>query len=431
MGGESSIHLEALKRAVVLAPDDLSARFALAEGLFTEGRFADAARQCAKVLAKEPNHANAQRLLTRAEGALGQRPDTARPEAWWDAAERFVAVGRFDDAIFFGEAFCRQHPDDARAWATLAGWCRRARLPLRARLAYGRALALTQRAPEVLEELTRLLKDSGDDDSVDLLSEAPQGNLSRALELLVDGDAPGARKCLALATDVEQRTGFFHRIRAELLLVEGEKERAQQSLSKALQFDARPFVAGRLARPLESKTPGRIGVLGWTPVGGAVSPMEAVAVVGQGTLKFTGNVGETGREAGLVAYTCLKAMGPALGIDGLLASYDLHLHFTDIQMGKEGQSSGLALTLAGLSAFRRKPLVARLGATGSITLHGEVQRIEGMYEKAVAAKLAGLRRVLHPRGNTADIKALPPLLREALEFIPVDTFDEALAHAFA
>lgn len=422
--------LDAKKRAVVLAPDDLVARFALAEALFAEGRFADAARQCAKVLAQDAAHANAQRLLAKTQGHAGQRPDTSQPTVWWDAAERFVEAGRYDDAILFGEAWCRRNQNEVDRWVELAGWCRKAHYPQRARLAFGRALALSQRAPPILEERDRLLRELGDDDSLDLLSEAPVGNLSRALELLIDGDVAGARRALALCTEAEQQTGFFYRIRAELLQVDGELARAESALARALKYDERPYVAGRLARALEPRTPGRIGVLGWTPFGGAVSPLEAVAAAGQGTLKFTGNVGETGREAGLVAYTCLKALGSALGIDALLAAFDLHLHFTDIQMGKEGQSSGLALTLAGLSAFRRKPLVPRLGATGSITLHGEVQRIEGLYEKAVAARLFGLRRVLYPRGNSAEVRELPALVRDQVEFVAVDSLDSALKHAF-
>jgi hypothetical protein len=318
-----------------------------------------------------------------------------------------------------------------KRWAELATWCARRRLTERARLAYGQALAITQRDPRILEERDRLLKALGDDDVVDLYSEAPIGPLHEALKLLVMGDLLGAKRALAMADPSLQSTGFFHRIRAEVWASEGESQRAKKALEKAKEFDARDYRPGKLAKLIDVRTPGRIGVLGWTEVGGAVSELEALAVVGEGKLRFTGNVKEQIKESCAVAFTCLKAKGPELGIEGLVLGMDLHLHFTDIETAKEGFSAGLAFTLAGLSALRRQPLFPRLATTGAITLHGEVQRIEGIYEKLVAAKLQGVRRVLYPRGNSADVKSLPPLVTQGLELFPVSSLNEALEHAFA
>jgi len=271
----------------------------------------------------------------------------------------------------------------------------------------------------------------GEDDSIDLLSEAPTGALREAVEALVAGEVTALKRALTTASPSERAHPFHDLLRGELKLASGDPTGARASFEAARSKDPRPYVEGRIAKRITFNVPGRIGVLGWTPVGGAVSPMEAAAVPGRGVLQFTGNVGETGREAGLVTFTCLKALSQRLGIEGLISSYDLHLHFTDIETGKEGVSSGLALTLAGLSAYRRKPLWPRLGATGAITLHGEVQRVEGISEKLVAASLAGLRRILYPRGNSADVRALPSIITRAIETIPVSSLDEALKHAFA
>jgi ATP-dependent Lon protease len=154
-----------------------------------------------------------------------------------------------------------------------------------------------------------------------------------------------------------------------------------------------------------------------------------MAVPGKGELHFSGNVGPTGKEAGQVAFTCLKARAGPLGIEALVRERDLHLHFTDTEMGKEGTSSGLALALAGISAYLHKPLRSRLGATGEITLHGDVRRVAGIHEKMVAAHLAGLTRVLLPRGNLRDAQQLPAEVRERVELVHVDTVADALGAA--
>jgi ATP-dependent Lon protease len=174
---------------------------------------------------------------------------------------------------------------------------------------------------------------------------------------------------------------------------------------------------------------GKIGVLGWTPTGGGVSPLEAVAVVGKGELIFSGNVGPSGREAGLVALSCLKTRADELKIAELVVSHDLHLHFTDTEFGKDGPSAGLALVLAGVSAYTRRPLKARLGATGEITIHGEVKPVGGIHEKLVAAHLAGIKTVLLPKRNLREGRDLPAELTARVEVIYVGTVAEAIEKA--
>lgn len=423
--------LASLKKAVVLAPNDVEARFALAEAFFTGGKLLEARKQLEKLLELDGDHQNARRLHVRIVNALEKKPVTDAPEGWWDAAVAYERQNRLEDAILYGSAHLEREPDDARRWAELARWCARKRMFERSRLAWGRALALTQRDPRLVEERDKLLHELGDDDSLDLWSETPVGPLHDALKLLLDGDLIGAKRALAMAPEHLQETGFFHRIRAEVWTSEGEAERAKKALARAKEVDERPYRPGRLAKQIDVRTFGKIGVLCWTPVGGAVSSLEALAVVGEGRLRFTGNVGDHIKESCSVAYTCLKHAAPNLGIDGLVMGMDLHLHFTDIETTKEGFSAGLAFTLAGLSALRRQPLFPRLATTGAITLHGEVQRIDGVYEKVVSAKLHGMRRILYPRGNSADVKALPSLVTEKMEFHAVSSLSEALEHAFA
>jgi ATP-dependent Lon protease len=174
-----------------------------------------------------------------------------------------------------------------------------------------------------------------------------------------------------------------------------------------------------------------VGVLGWSPTGGAVSPLEAVAVDGKGELIFSGNVGPTGKEAASVAFSVIKARSRDLGVDGLVRTFDLHLHFTDTAIGKDGPSAGLALLLAGVSAFTQKALKPALAATGELTLHGQVMPVGGIHEKLVAAHLAGVKTVLLPKQNLKDARALPDEVTRALTLIFVDTVADAIAQALA
>ncbi|RKH92484.1 ATP-dependent protease, partial [Corallococcus praedator] len=161
------------------------------------------------------------------------------------------------------------------------------------------------------------------------------------------------------------------------------------------------------------------------PRGGHVSPLEAVAVPGRGVLRCSGRVGPEGQEAADVAFSVLRARAPVLGLGELVARYDLHLHYTDTEVGKDGLSSGLAMALAGLSAYAQRPLPARLAVTGEVTLSGEVRPVGGVHEKLVAAYLEGMRIVVHPRRNLQEVAALPPEVTGRLRLIAVDTLDEA------
>ncbi|MCC6335188.1 MAG: tetratricopeptide repeat protein [Myxococcales bacterium] len=217
----------------------------------------------------------------------------------------------------------------------------------------------------------------------------------------------------------------------------GEKDKAQKMYRTAAQKEP----GGSAAKKLESlaapqkleSTPavGKVGVLGWSPTGGAVSPLEAVAVDGKGELIFSGNVGPTGKEAASVAFSVIKARSRDLGVDGLVRTFDLHLHFTDTAIGKDGPSAGLALLLAGVSAFTQKPLKPALAATGELTLHGVVMAVGGIHEKLVAAHLAGVKTVLLPKQNLKDARALPDEVTRGLELIFVESVAEAITKALA
>ncbi|HEX4458908.1 MAG TPA: S16 family serine protease, partial [Polyangia bacterium] len=198
-------------------------------------------------------------------------------------------------------------------------------------------------------------------------------------------------------------------------------------------FDGAPDASDASGASDLATTPaiGKLGVLGWSALGGAVSPLEAVAVAGRGQLVCSGNLGALGREAAMVAFSCLKLLAPATSLAARIATHDLHLHFGDSDIGKDGPSAGLALWLAAYSALAQRPLRASLAATGELTLHGEVKAVGGVHEKLVAARLAGVRTVLMPRRNANALAKLPAEVTAKLAIVLVDSVTEALAHALA
>ncbi|MDB4970978.1 MAG: lon2 [Myxococcales bacterium] len=532
--------LDELKREVVLRPDDPAARYRLAEALFADGDFTTAARQLERAVKLDGTDANARRLLAKTYERAGRGPDALRTleelakrtpddvSTREELTELFLAQGRVDDALVHAEEAARLSPTDPKRHRAAADLYRMKRLLPQAKEALERAQRLVPEDPHIAAELRELYLELGDDAASErvagvrdrsyflhqartalatkqLARETSQGTLKLAAEALAAGDTTGVKRALVAAAPSEKSSAAYEFLRGEVLLIDGETERAERAFrscteravdfglaynrlgdllqhrgalrdavalyelsirhspddanayedlgdvyatlgerEKALEMyraaadrDPKSRAADKLrslddaARAAAATEPaiGKIGVLGWTPSGGAVSPLEAVAVVGQGQLIFSGNVGPTSREAGLVAFSCLKYKARDLGIGELVSSYDLHLHFTDTEVGKDGPSSGLALVLAGISAYQQRPLRAQLAATGEITIHGEVKAVGGIHEKIVAARLAGFRTVLMPRRNIKEARELPSEVASKIEIIFVDTVAEAVAKA--
>jgi ATP-dependent Lon protease len=430
-----------LKRRVVVNPNDAEARFSLAEAFFTDQQHRAARTQLERCLGLSPGHANALRLLSQVNRAMGELSSARRaleklvetaptdPERHEALADSFLEGDRPDDALVSLLDAVRLSPPSPQRYVKAASLARRT---LRADLARGlleHALLDWPTEARLTEERGRLLEELGDDDVFDLVNALQPGDPLAAIRaLVVREDLSGARRALVAATAHDARPEY-HLLRGELSTLDGDAARAKKAFDKARNASRRPLATGRLSAAVTRGAFRRMGVLGWTPHGGAVSPLEAVAVLGRGELFFSGNVRGSGLEAGRVAYSCLKARGSALGISAEVVSQDLHLNFTDSEMGKEGLSSGLALALAGLAGFSGRKLCARLGATGVLTLSGEVQRVEGIHEKLTAAFLHGLERILVPRLNRADAEALPPGLRARLEIQYVSTLEDAWQHA--
>ncbi|MBK8098863.1 MAG: endopeptidase La [Planctomycetes bacterium] len=171
--------------------------------------------------------------------------------------------------------------------------------------------------------------------------------------------------------------------------------------------------------------PGVIMGLAWTPVGGDVLHVEAVSSPGKGGLQLTGSLGDVMSESARMALAFLKSRAGAYGIDlKTLAETDLHLHFPAGAIPKDGPSAGIAIGCAFLGCLTGQRAPADLAMTGELTAVGEVLPIGGVREKVLAAKAFGLRRVLLPAGNRAEVDELRPELVAGIEFHFAERFDE-------
>jgi ATP-dependent Lon protease len=177
----------------------------------------------------------------------------------------------------------------------------------------------------------------------------------------------------------------------------------------------------------------RIGVangLAWTETGGELLTIEVSVLPGKGDLLLTGKLGDVMRESGQAALSYARARATHLGLDRWFhRDIDVHVHIPEGAMPKDGPSAGITMATALVSALTGIPTRADVAMTGEITLRGAVLPIGGLNEKLVAARRAGVRTVLVPRGNEKDLGEVPEEVRADLEFVIVETMDQVLEHA--
>jgi ATP-dependent Lon protease len=175
---------------------------------------------------------------------------------------------------------------------------------------------------------------------------------------------------------------------------------------------------------------GRPGVavgLAYTPTGGDILFIESTQMPGRGELKLTGSLGDVMRESAEAARSWLRTRASELTIaDQAFDSSDLHLHVPSGAVPKDGPSAGVAMVTSLASLLTGRPAPPDVAMTGEITLRGKVLPVGGIKEKVLAAKRAGIRRVVVPEKNRRDVEEIREELLEGLELEYVGTIDEAL-----
>ena len=175
---------------------------------------------------------------------------------------------------------------------------------------------------------------------------------------------------------------------------------------------------------------GVVNGLAWTEVGGEILPVEVSAMDGTGKLELTGNLGDVMQESCKAAVSCLRARAAELGIPtDFYKTKDIHIHFPEGAVPKDGPSAGIAIATATLSALTNRPVRHDIAMTGEITLRGRVMPIGGLREKTMAALREKLHTVILPKENEKDLDEIDQSVREKLHFIPVETVDAVFAEA--
>ena len=175
---------------------------------------------------------------------------------------------------------------------------------------------------------------------------------------------------------------------------------------------------------------GLVNGLAWTSVGGEMLPIEVAVMEGTGKTELTGSLGDVMKESIRTAISCIRTRSRDWGIPAdFYAKKDIHVHCPEGAVPKDGPSAGIAMVTAITSALTGIPVRHDVAMTGEVTLRGRVLAIGGLREKTMAAYRAGIKTVLFPAENTADLVEVDPVVKEAVTFVPVSSVDEVLPRA--
>ncbi len=167
--------------------------------------------------------------------------------------------------------------------------------------------------------------------------------------------------------------------------------------------------------------------MAWTPVGGDILFIEATKMKGKGGLTLTGQLGDVMKESARAALSYVHAQAELLGIgEDLFEKEDVHVHVPSGAIPKDGPSAGVTMMTALTSLFLNKPIASDMAMTGEITLRGAVLPVGGIKEKVLAAKRAGLKRILLPKRNEKDLEDISEDHRKGLDFVFVEDMSEVL-----
>ncbi len=170
--------------------------------------------------------------------------------------------------------------------------------------------------------------------------------------------------------------------------------------------------------------------LAWTSVGGEILFIECTKMHGTGKLQLTGQLGDVMKESAQTAMSYVRTRAKAFGIpEDFLEKSDIHIHIPAGAMPKDGPSAGVTMMTAIVSLLTGIHVRHDVAMTGEITLRGRVLPVGGVKEKVLAAHRAGIKRVILPERNIADLDEVPEEVRETLEFVPVSKMDAVLANA--
>lgn len=193
------------------------------------------------------------------------------------------------------------------------------------------------------------------------------------------------------------------------------------------------FLGARKFRPDDILKKNEVGVatgLAWTSVGGEIMMIEVNVVKGSGKIQLTGSLGDVMKESANIAVSYIRSKADKLKIDeDFYKERDIHIHAPEGAVPKDGPSAGVTMVTALVSALTGTPVKREVAMTGEITLRGRVLPIGGLKEKTMAAYRSGVKTVIIPEDNRADLEEIDETVRESLNFVFAEDIDTVLKTA--
>jgi ATP-dependent Lon protease len=213
-------------------------------------------------------------------------------------------------------------------------------------------------------------------------------------------------------------------------VVEKDKKSISITLNNIEKYMDKPKFRPDKQKEKEAKT-GVVNGLAWTSVGGTTLEVQAIRMEGKGKLTLTGKLGDVMKESAHVAYSYVRSCREVFGLeDKFNEKYDVHLHFPEGAVPKDGPSAGIAITTALVSALGQKPIRQDIAMTGEITITGDVLPVGGIKEKVIGAHRVGIREVILPFDNQTDADELPKEVSKDMKFNFVKRYEEVEAIVF-
>ncbi len=216
--------------------------------------------------------------------------------------------------------------------------------------------------------------------------------------------------------------------KADMRLLGGEEKRITVTGSNLPDFlGVRKFLPDRLPN---SDQIGLVTGLAWTSVGGEVLEVEVNVMEGAGKLELTGNLGDVMKESAHAAVSFIRANAKKLGVaEDFYKTKDIHIHFPEGAVPKDGPSAGVTVCTALVSALTGTTVRRDVAMTGEISIRGRVLPIGGLKEKTMAALRHGVHTVIIPKANEKDLEDIDQTVRSALNFVTAETVDTVLETA--
>ncbi len=228
--------------------------------------------------------------------------------------------------------------------------------------------------------------------------------------------------------ELERKLGEICR-KAARRIVENTEERIKVTTKSLEDYLGRP----KYIHSKADKEP-QVGVvtgMAWTELGGDILPTEVAIVKGKGELILTGQLGDVMKESAQAGLSYIRSRAERFSIpEDFYEKNDIHIHLPEGAVPKDGPSAGITMTTAMVSALTNRKVRSDVAMTGEITLRGRVLPIGGLKEKVLAAYREGMNTIILPKDNIRDIEEIPVGIRDRLQFIPVTSMDEVLAHVW-